>query len=79
VSHPLTIVRARESMRWYDSREYNDIFEGRYTRKPHYGGNGNGTNGNTSTSSEPKIVFCPHCGRAQNNQRFCSLCGGVID
>src|SRR5256714_6282290 len=32
VSHPLTIVRARESINWSESREYKDILDGRYTR-----------------------------------------------
>lgn len=88
VSHPLIIVRARESVNWSASREYNDILEGRYPRIPSYyrsnGSNGNnGGNGNTSsnasqdeTSTTP--IRCPHCGRDQMNQRFCSLCGGAI-
>lgn len=36
----------------------------------------------TSTSSstgESQMVYCPHCGRKQMNQRFCSLCGGTIE
>ncbi|HKF36680.1 MAG TPA: M48 family metallopeptidase, partial [Ktedonobacteraceae bacterium] len=30
VSHPLTIVRAREIVNWSGTSEYNDIYEGRY-------------------------------------------------
>ncbi len=50
---------------------------------------GNGSNGskpeeNTSTTATPpsgsgsQLIRCPHCGREQMNQRFCSLCGGAI-
>ncbi len=80
VTHPLTIVRAREITNWSDSREYNDILEGRYTRTT--GPETNRSNGkNTSTpppSSETGLIRCPHCGREQTNSRFCSLCGGII-
>jgi Zn-dependent protease with chaperone function len=86
VSHPLTIVRAREITNWADSREYKDILEGRYA---HVRGtprrNGNAARGNSNTSpssststSSPELIKCPHCGREQRNRRFCSLCGGTI-
>jgi Zn-dependent protease with chaperone function len=44
---------------------------------------GSGPKGASATatpppSSEPRSVRCPHCGREQMNQRFCSLCGGAI-
>lgn len=81
LSHPLTIVRAREIMNWSESRGYKDILEGRYPRTPGAGGTAsNGAqSGPTSTkASEPQLVRCPHCGREQMNRRFCSLCGGVI-
>ena len=87
VSHPLTIVRAREIVNWSESREYKDILEGRYPRVPAYQqarSNGhanqqeNGKSGPTTRTTTPLLVHCPHCGRDQANQRFCSLCGGVI-
>ena len=81
VSHPLIIVRARESMNWSESREYRDILEGRYPRLPsYYRSNGNRNGSNTSYSSEESTtpIRCPHCGREQMNRRFCSLCGGEI-
>ncbi len=83
LSHPLTIVRAREIMNWSDSRGYKDILAGRYPRTP--GSNGPSNNGThaksgptATTASEPQLIRCPHCGREQMNRRFCSLCGGVI-
>jgi len=89
VSHPLIIVRARESVNWAESQQYKDILAGRYPRVPTYGSNGKRAGaGNTSStpsstptpppSSEPKLVRCPHCEREQANQRFCSFCGGTI-
>src|SRR5947209_20255842 len=51
VSHPLTIVRAREITNWADSREYKDILEGRYTHmRGTPGRNGNAARGNSNTS-----------------------------
>ena len=83
LSHPLTIVRAREIMNWSESRGYKDILEGRYPRTP--GATSTSNNGThaksdptTTTASEPQLIRCPHCGREQMNRRFCSLCGGVI-
>ncbi|MFL5667683.1 MAG: M48 family metallopeptidase [Ktedonobacteraceae bacterium] len=87
VTHPLTIVRAREIMTWSESREYKDILSGHYAHvKSPEGSNGNpfktNTGGNrTSTSSsapDTGLITCPHCGREQRNRRFCSLCGGAI-
>ena len=93
VNHPLTIVRAREIMKWSESQEYKDILDGRYTRMRSSGGNGapnpgrNGANGASKTNmahtstpspSASGLVRCPHCGREQRNRRFCSLCGGGI-
>jgi len=81
LSHPLTIVRAREIMNWSESRGYKDILEGRYPRTP--GSAATASNGaqsgpTSTTASEPQLIRCPHCGREQMNRRFCSLCGGVI-
>src|SRR2546421_10094170 len=88
VSHPLTIVRARESINWSESREYKDILDGRYTRTS--GSNSGNTprraDGNKrsastpgpSTSTNSSLIKCPHCEREQTNHRFCSLCGGAI-
>src|SRR2546421_6153135 len=85
VTHPLTIVRAREIMNWSESHEYKDILNGHYARtseskngKTRTGGsNGKSASGHkTSTSSG--LVKCPQCGREQTNSRFCSLCGGAI-
>ncbi len=132
VSHPLIIVRARESVNWYESAEYKDIVEGRYphlaarngrngsppanergdspneygeTEVAGEGKNGSGTQqsetfvaeetetdsverksgsptGTPSSSSARRngsyLTLCPHCGREQANQRFCSLCGKQI-
>src|SRR5436853_1061358 len=47
VSHPLTIVRAREIINWSESREYKDILDGHYTHvRGTPGRNGNATRGN---------------------------------
>lgn len=76
VSHPLTIVRAREIMHWSESSTYKDLLEGRYPRTAKTAGSTSqprATNG-----SSPRPVLCPHCGREQMNTRFCSLCGGSI-
>src|SRR3989454_3002582 len=87
VSHPLTIVRAREIMNWSESSEYKDILDGRYARvrSSERGGPNPNRNGasrsNTSTpppTSASGLIKCPHCGREQRNRRFCSLCGGAI-
>jgi Zn-dependent protease with chaperone function len=85
VTHPLTIVRAREITNWAETREYKDILDGRYARTRGTGrsnSNQNGKNGTaTPTSSSTTgtgLVTCPHCGREQPNRRFCSLCGGEI-
>jgi len=81
VSHPLTIVRAREIMNWSDSQVYTDALEGRYPRMRESAGNYTGARSNGSTpksSSNPTLIRCPHCGHDQTNRRFCSLCGGAI-
>jgi Zn-dependent protease with chaperone function len=87
VTHPLTIVRAREIMTWSESREYKDILAGHYARvKSAEGSNGNPFKTNTdghrtstsSSASDTGLITCPHCGREQRNRRFCSLCGGAI-
>ena len=97
VSHPLIIVRARESVNWAESQQYKEILAGRYPRVPTFGNNGNSNRstsgkatgmGSTSgtpastptppTSSESRLVHCPHCDREQTNQRFCSFCGETI-
>ncbi len=82
VSHPLTIVRAREILRWSESREYKDIIEGRYPRMASES-KGKGVKGESGKNTGEKVsgsglYRCPHCGREQTNQRFCSLCGGAI-
>jgi hypothetical protein len=93
-THPLIIVRAREIVNWSDSREYRDALEGIYPHVPTYnnvngrtstgdsaagGGNGGETTvPPTSTPDTSRLIRCPHCGRDQTNQRFCSLCGGEI-
>ncbi|HEX3643047.1 MAG TPA: M48 family metallopeptidase [Ktedonobacteraceae bacterium] len=46
VSHPLIIVRARESVNWSEGQQYKDILAGRYPRVPTYGSNGRGTGSN---------------------------------
>lgn len=74
LSHPLTIVRAREIMRWAESKEYVDALQGSYPRTPEH----KETNGAPAGSSEQTFIRCPHCGKEQMNQRFCSLCGGAI-
>jgi hypothetical protein len=112
VDHPLTIVRAREIMRWSESREYSDILEGNYPRmhpgasangsRPANGPAGNQAPGNqapgnrptgnpggtagsggtaapTTASENAEMIYCPHCGHRQTNQRFCSLCGGSLE
>ena len=88
VTHPLTIVRAREIMKWSEGPEYKEALEGRYAhakstgRKAGQNGK-NGTSSTTSTSSSESsvgagLIRCPHCGKEQPNRRFCSLCGGAI-
>jgi Zn-dependent protease with chaperone function len=88
VSHPLTIVRARESINWSESREYKDILDGRYARtsgnnssnttRKDKGNNSSTSTPGSSTSANSSLVKCPYCGREQTNHRFCSLCGGAI-
>jgi Zn-dependent protease with chaperone function len=88
LSHPLTIVRAREIINWAETRGYNDILEGRYPRKPgspgaSTNGHSNAQPGNVAAGTTPagnagQLIRCPHCGREQMNRRFCSLCGSVI-
>ncbi|MBA2391447.1 MAG: M48 family metallopeptidase [Ktedonobacteraceae bacterium] len=85
LSHPLTIVRAREIINWSETRGYNDILEGRYPRKPGAasGGSADASTPDSGTTppsgnANPQMVRCPHCGREQMNRRFCSLCGSVI-
>ena len=87
VSHPLTIVRAREIMNWSESSEYKDILDGRYARmrssergapNPSRNGASRSNTSTTTSTSESGLVKCPHCGREQRNRRFCSLCGGAI-
>jgi Zn-dependent protease with chaperone function len=65
VSHPLTIVRARESVNWTKSQQYKDILAGRYPRVPNLGSNGKngapsgsdqtpgGSNPTSTTTSAP--------------------------
>jgi Zn-dependent protease with chaperone function len=51
VSHPLIIVRARESVNWAGSQQYKDILAGRYPCVPNYGSNGsNGSNGSSGSN-----------------------------
>jgi Zn-dependent protease with chaperone function len=82
-THPLIIVRSREAMNWSESREYKEALEGRYPHTPEYYGR-TSSNGSTdreasaSSSTNPALVHCSHCGREQVNQRFCSLCGSPI-
>jgi len=86
VAHPLTIVRAREITKWAETSEYKDILNGRYARAKSTAGsraaNSSSRNGTSAPSSpsptDSGLVTCPHCGREQPNQRFCSLCGGTI-
>ena len=82
VSHPLTIVRAREIMNWSVSQEYKDILEGRYARTKTDANNGSKrkspSSPRSSNSTGTGLITCPHCGREQTNRRFCSLCGGAI-
>jgi Zn-dependent protease with chaperone function len=80
-THPMLIVRASEIVKWGGSREYEDILAGRYKRK---GGsippsNGSASQGvNQAATAGDELIICPHCNRAQNNRRFCSLCGREI-
>jgi Zn-dependent protease with chaperone function len=86
VSHPLTIVRAREIMRWSEHHDYLDILDGRYPRMAPNRNSRNNAHSSTSQDGTAStgstegtgLVRCPHCGREQMNQRFCSLCGGTI-
>jgi Zn-dependent protease with chaperone function len=94
VSHPLIIVRARESVNWFESQQYKDILAGRYPRVPAVGSNGTSRNGNgrqaeagptasppttPPSASAPKLIRCPHCDREQTNLRFCSFCGSALE
>src|SRR5438045_3558330 len=85
VTHPLTIVRAREIMNWSESHEYKDILDGRYARvrSSERGGpnpNRNGASGSNTSTTPPTsasgLIQCPHSGREQRNRRLCSLCAG---
>ena len=51
VSHPLIIVRARESVNWSESAEFENILAGNYPKGPNYydwAGRRNGRNGSGS-------------------------------
>ena len=88
VTHPLTIVRAREIMKWSEGPEYKDALAGRYThaqsteRKTGQNGKNGASSTPTTSTSESNagtgLIRCPHCGKEQPNRRFCSLCGGAI-
>ncbi|GCE12949.1 M48 family metallopeptidase [Tengunoibacter tsumagoiensis] len=81
VSHPLTVVRARESVNWCESREYRAILDGNYPHVPGSAprnGKSNGYGPHNEATDQAKTIFCPHCGREQANRRFCSLCGSSI-
>lgn len=83
VTHPLTIVRAREIMNWSESQEYKDILVGRYSRtkadaNSETRSDERNKNNPSSSSPDTRLTRCPHCGREQTNRRFCSLCGGAI-
>ncbi|GHO90947.1 hypothetical protein KSF_009950 [Reticulibacter mediterranei] len=82
-THPLIIVRSREVMNWSESREYKETLEGSYPHTPEYYGRVSSSGSTDSAASASSgtnagLVHCPHCGREQVNQRFCSLCGGAI-
>ncbi|HEU5381170.1 MAG TPA: M48 family metallopeptidase [Ktedonobacteraceae bacterium] len=81
-THPMLIVRASEIVKWGNSGEYQGVLAGRYKRT---GGqtvppsNGSASNGvNQAAAAGDRLIICPHCKRAQNNQHFCSHCGGEI-
>ncbi len=84
LNHPLTIVRAREIMNWSEGPEYSNILAGRYPRIVSYSrtgeaANGNGPAGGTANGAPGgTVIYCSHCGRAQANRRFCSLCGSEL-
>ncbi|HEY7413813.1 MAG TPA: M48 family metallopeptidase [Ktedonobacteraceae bacterium] len=84
LNHPLTIVRAREIMNWSEGTEYSNILAGRYPRTPSYSQGSESANGNGTTrratngSTGGTVIYCPHCGHAQANRRFCSLCGSSL-
>jgi len=54
VSHPLIIVRARESVNWSESPEFENILAGNYPKGPNYydwAGRSNGRNGSNGNGS----------------------------
>ncbi|TMC22913.1 MAG: peptidase M48 [Chloroflexi bacterium] len=69
-THPLIIVRAREIVNWSDSQEYKDN-----GRDPQQDDMGASTTTSSSSASASPLIYCPHCGQQQGNQRFCSFCG----
>lgn len=82
VTHPLTIVRAREIMNWSQSREYQNILAGSYPRMRDAVNDreGSGTSRPSATNASGSgLIRCPHCGREQANARFCSFCGEPIE
>ena len=62
-SHPWTVMRAAELLRWIDSGEYNQVIQRKTTDRLHKKYEGNG-------------VFCRRCGfRLEGSEKFCASCG----
>lgn len=81
-THPMLIVRASEIVKWGADSEYRAMLAGRYPHKgsaPLPPSNGSEpSRANQTTVADARLIVCPHCQRAQSNQRFCSYCGGEI-
>jgi Zn-dependent protease with chaperone function len=81
-THPMLVVRASEIVGWAEESGYQEILAGRYKRRststmrPTNGSASSGVN--QAAAAGDRLIVCPHCKRSQNNQHFCSYCGGEI-
>jgi Zn-dependent protease with chaperone function len=73
-THPIPVLRARETLRYGESEEYKDILAGRYGRRE--------KNGTVSVASGAKAsghVTCASCGQeADTFFSFCTHCGADL-
>jgi Zn-dependent protease with chaperone function len=73
-THPIPVLRARETLRYGESDDYKDILAGRYTRRER-----NGTVQIASGAKPSGHVTCANCGQdADAFFSFCTHCGADL-